>query len=200
MADPLSNSPALILPARPASTNAAGSIADIRDIRPPVDIPDGWAWLGWVLLALAVALLAWWAWRKWSRVRIPGSAPAIILPPHFRARQRLREALGLVDQPEPFCVLVSDTIRHYLEERFELHAPDRTTEEFLLELQGSSTLDGRQKGSLGEFLERCDLVKFARYAPSRLELEDLLGSANRLVDETAPPEVTAAPTPGRPAA
>ena len=195
-----SNAPALVLPARPPATNAAATTADIHDIRPPVDIPPGWAWLLWVALAVAVALLAWWAWRYWRRRRTTPAAPAIIVPPHYRARQRLREALGLIDQPEPFCVLVSDTVRHYLEDRFELHAPDRTTEEFLVELQSNAVLNAPQKTSLGEFLTRCDMVKFARYAPSRLELEDLLGSANRLVDETAPPEVTvpAQPSPAAP--
>jgi len=109
------------------------------------------------------------------------------VPPDVRARNRLREALALIGQPQPFCTLVSDTLRVYLEERFHFHAPDRTTEEFLDELQSSALLALSQKQSLGDFLTRCDLVKFARYEPGEPELRDLHDSALRLVDETAPP-------------
>jgi hypothetical protein len=49
-----------------------------------------------------------------------------------------------------------------------------------------------QKQSLGEFLNVCDMVKFARYEPGRPELEALHGSALRLIDETEPQP---APTP-----
>jgi hypothetical protein len=43
-----------------------------------------------------------------------------------------------------------------------------------------------QKDGLGEFLKRCDLVKFARYEPREPELRDLHESALRLVEETEP--------------
>ena len=42
-----------------------------------------------------------------------------LVPPHVRAKQKLQEALALINQPRPFCIVVSDTIRFYLEERFE---------------------------------------------------------------------------------
>ena len=108
------------------------------------------------------------------------------VPPHIRAKQKLREALALIGQPREFCILVSDTIRWYLEERFDFHAPERTTEEFLYELQGTNLLTPDQKDSLGEFLKRCDLVKFAKYEPGPPELRDLHDSALRLVEETEP--------------
>ena len=64
--------------------------------------------------------------------------------------------------------------------------PERTTEEFLYELQGTNLLTPDQKESLGEFLKRCDLVKFAKYEPGEPELRDLHDSAVRLVEETEP--------------
>ena len=74
-----------------------------------------------------------------------------------------------------------------MEERFDLHAPERTTEEFLAELQGSYVLTASQKETLADFLMRCDLVKFARYEPVQVELEALHKAAERLVNETEPP-------------
>ena len=112
----------------------------------------------------------------------------------MRAKQKLEEALALIAQPKPFCILVSDTARFYLEDRFDFRAPERTTEEFLHELQKTNLLLPDQKESLGEFLKRCDLVKFARYEPREIELKDLHDSAVRLVDETEPRPAPAEPS------
>ncbi len=180
------NAPVLLPPAHPTGlTNNLGQV-DIRDIKPPVQIPTGWAWLAWTLAILAVAALAWWAWQRRRRKRSEPS-PEPVVPPHLRAREKLRAALALIGQPEPFCVLVSGTIRVYLEERFELNAPDRTTEEFLEQLQASPLLALAQKRSLADFLTRCDLVKFARDEPSEPALRDIYDAAIRLVEETEPP-------------
>lgn len=166
-------------------TNAAAQANDIRDIKPPVEIPSGWEWLCWTLGVLVVAALLFAAWRWWQkrRLQIPVEPP---VPAHIRAKQMLEKALALISQPKPFCTLVSDTIRVYLEERFNFRAPERTTEEFLHELRGTDLLVPDQKESLGRFLESCDLVKFAKYEPVEPELRDLHGSALRLVEETEP--------------
>jgi hypothetical protein len=161
---------------------------DIRDIRPPVEIANPWVWLWWALAAMALVAALIAVWRYWQRRRaeLPIVAP---VPAHLRAKQRLQEALALIAQPKPFCIAVSDTARYYLEERFDFRAPERTTEEFLHELQRTDLLTRDQKESLGHFLQSCDLVKFARYEPGEPELRDLHAAAWRLVEETEPVEV-----------
>jgi hypothetical protein len=167
------------------STNstAAAVMNDIRDIKPPVVIPNYWwlLWVGIALLVLLIALFIWW--RIWLKQKSRMIEPPKI-PAHIRAKLRLQEALEFITQPKPFCILVSDTARMYLEERFTFHAPERTTEEFLRELQDTDLLAKEQKEKLGEFLEQCDLVKFAKYEPGENELKNLHGSALRLVEET----------------
>jgi hypothetical protein len=144
-----------------------------------------WLWIGLGALVTLMVLLLVWRYFLKRMTQIPVAPP---VPAHVRAKQKLGEALALISQPKPFCILVSDTIRTYLEERFTFRAPERTTEEFLYELQGTDLLAGEQKEKLGEFLESCDLVKFARYEPRETELKSLHDSALRLVEETAPVE------------
>ena len=172
------------------TTNQTSSLAaanDIRDIKPPIEIHSGWEWFWWTLGALVLFAIASLVWRhihkRMTRISI---APPI--PAHVRAKQKLEAALALISQPKEFCVLVSDTIRFYLEERFQFRAPERTTEEFLRELGGTDLLAPEQKESLGNFLESCDLVKFAKYEPGEKELRELHGSAVKLVEETEPRE------------
>lgn len=185
------DSSALIVPASSKTTTNVAEL-DIHDIKPPVEIPSGWAWLWWTLAALAVIALLVWLWRRWRKNQAQRPAQPVI-PPHIRARKRLTAALDLIEDPKPFCTMVSDIIRVYLEERFSLRAPERTTEEFLQELQSSQLLTGEQKQTLGEFLAKCDLVKFARAEPLQPELQVLHSIACRLVEETEP---SAGPAPG----
>ena len=185
------NSPALVLPDPADATNAAASqeIPDIRGLKDVVDIPTGNEWVWW-LLAVAAALVvggvvAWYVRRRLAR-RSDELAPPPPPPPHVVAWERLQRALGLIHEAEQFCTEVSHIIRVYLEERFDLHAPDRTTEEFLIELQSSKRLAVEHKQLLADFLGECDMVKFAKAEPPEQELRNLHEAASRLVGETQP--------------
>lgn len=177
-----------------ANTNAAALVvppkqdvaAALKDIRPPVQVADPMFWAMLALGLLLVALLARWIWKKWFKNRAVELASAPLIPPHIRARERLSAARRLINDPQPFCNEVANTIRAYLDERFDLHANDRTTEEFLAEMQHSPALKHHQKATLAEFLMLCDLAKFARHEPTLTELERLHLVASQLVDETEP--------------
>jgi heme exporter protein D len=176
------NTNAAILIPPPGAAEAAGT-NDIRDIKPPVPVPNPWFWVWLAVTVTLLALAAHIAWRQWRKRQLlrPAVPP---IPAHIRAKQKLQGALGLLHDPRLFCTLVADTIRVYLEERFRFHAPDRTTEEFMIELQASTHMTPDQKESLAAFLQSCDMVKFARYEPAEVELRALLESALRLIDET----------------
>jgi hypothetical protein len=168
-------------------TSPSPAPGDIRGIKPPVPIPQYGFWIGCILAALVLGALSYWLWR-WHRRKQPTRVkPAEVIPPHVRGRQRLQAALSLMTEPRLFVISVSDTVRLYLEERFDLRAPERTTEEFLRELAASRVLTEDQKESLADFLQRCDLVKFARYEPALVELQEIHDVALRLVEETIPP-------------
>ena len=176
----------MVAPAPTSLATATNSLAEgLRDIKSPVLISSGWEWVWWALgiTAVAVLLLVLVIFLLTRRKQV--ALPPVI-PPHVRAKERLEDALTLIGKPKPFVVAVSDALRAYLEERFRFRAPERTTEEFLHELKRTELLLPDQTESLGEFLQRCDLVKFARYEPTETELLNLHGAACRLVEETEP--------------
>ena len=172
----------IVQPPTPSATLATN---DIRDIKPPIHIPDAWFWVIVIAAAIAAGALSWWLWRLWKK-KLSTVAPARVIPPHERALRALSEALPLITEPNLFCTRVSHILRVYLEERFRFHAPERTTEEFLRELQETTLLTPAQKDALTDFLTRCDLVKFARFEPTQMELQDLHDAAVKLVVETEP--------------
>lgn len=148
----------------------------------------------WILLALAiVTLLAIAAALVARRFLKPasGAPPPPPEPPHLVALRALEELAGpqwLNDEKvEPFYVRVSLVIRTYLEDRFGLRAPERTTEEFIRDASSSRDLNADQQNLVGSFLTESDLVKFAKFRPQVPDMERALGAAKKLVVETAPP-------------
>lgn len=181
----MTNNSALIIPAQsPAASNAAP--ANFQDaVKPLISIPNGWLWFFWITGILALLVIGYFVWR-WYQKKAAAKLFVPPVPPHIHARRMLDAALSLISEPKPFSTAVSGAIRVYLEQRFNFHAPERTTEEFLYELQNTNLLSPEQKQSLADFLASCDLIKFARYEPTEVELRALHTSALRLVNETEP--------------
>jgi hypothetical protein len=112
----------------------------------------------------------------------------IFKPAHEVAYARLR-ALVAEDLPgagriKEFYERISAVLRYYIEDRFDLRAPERTTEEFLVELRNTDVLSDSDKGSVGEFLSHCDLVKFARHAPTTEQIQQTFDLVRDFIDRT----------------
>ncbi len=188
------------LPVPPASAPLGTAATNgLRDIVGPVPIFNPVeAAIAAAITVLALGLAAYFLHRWWRRRQVrlsQGPPPPPPLPPHERARHRLDEALRLIPDPDRFCTEVSAIVRQYLEEAFGWNAPDRTTEEFLLEVRDENRLAAGHRELLQDFLTRCDFVKFARYDPTESELLALHGSAVRFVAETAESAPTPPPLP-----
>ena len=157
-------------------TNA---VEDIRDIKGLVPVPFNWWWL--VLLIFFLLLVLAFVW--WRKRRQPTTATETVAPPTpleiaMAALQRLREA----DLPvEEFYTRLSDIVRQFIEGGYGLHAPERTTEEFLAE----ASLPERHLVLLRTFLVEADLVKFARYRPGKEDMQRAFAAAENFVRESA---------------
>lgn len=155
--------------------------------------PSRWLWIALAILAaLAAAVLAL---RKFLLTPRTFLHMAPVIPPDqiaLAALEALRQK-GWIEalKIEPFYVALSDIVRRYLEARFGLRAPERTTEEFIRDALSSRKLSDIHRDLVTGFLEQSDLVKFARHAPGAADMHHALDSAERLVRETIP----AAPEP-----
>ena len=165
---------------------------DIRDIKPPIDIPSHWLWL-WIALA-AVAVLALIIGLVVMFLRKPRAEQKIEAAPVAaweRAYARLEnlKSSKIIERIylKPFYIELSDIIRHYLEERFAIKAPEMTTEEFLDSLRTSPILNDIQQKTLKEFLYTCDMVKFAKLQPTIVEAQESFDLVKLLVDQTCLP-------------
>jgi DNA-binding FadR family transcriptional regulator len=87
-----------------------------------------------------------------------------------------------------FSIAVSDIVRQYIEVQFMVTATHRTTEEFLRDLlETSNAALAAHRNLLAEFLNQCDLAKFAGVSLSRQILESLHRSARSFVTESSKP-------------
>jgi hypothetical protein len=188
------NAPAYFAPApAPVSSplnlsNAPGqppAQADaLEDIRPPFFYLHSWSWL-WIALGVIIAialLVLLWFWLRPRRLLSPKSAYELALEKLEKARALLHE-----DNPMPYAVLISETIRSYLGQRFQAPSTHRTTEEFFRQMESNPTTPlAEHRDLLRDFLQSCDLVKFARYQPTLTELEQVQQRATTFVTATKP--------------
>jgi hypothetical protein len=180
------NIPGTMVPgaSTPGTPSSSGQ-EEILDIRPPLFFLHSW----WPWILGALALLAWvglilLVWRLVSRHKVPNARTAYAL-----AMEKLEKARALMreDEPAPYAVAVSETIRTYLSQRFHSPSDRRTTEEFLRQMQqDTATPLAEHAELLGAFLRSCDLVKFARYQPTMAELEEVQQRAVNFVTATKP--------------
>jgi len=160
-------------------------IEDIEDVvAMPRKASYGWVWGLSALAVIGGASLGWWLWRK-KHVQ---ALVRIFKPAHEIAYARLRalvaEDLVGAGRIKEFYERISGILRHYIEDRFELQAPERTTEEFLIELQRTDVLTVSDKDVLGEFLMHCDLVKFAKHAPTTEQIQRTFDLVKDFIERT----------------
>lgn len=153
----------------------------------PAELPPDRRWLWWAGAAALAARGLWAAWR-WMRARAAMPPPPV--PPHEAALEAMRalEARGLAErgEVEPFFVGLSAIVRAYVEARFGIAAPERTTQEFLREAVRHPELRPEDAQAIGGFLRSADMVKFAADRPAAAHCVAALGHMRGFVERTAP--------------
>ena len=152
---------------------------EFHDITGPVDYFILQPWMIFVGVATLLLLvgLATWLIKRWR------NRPAVVLTPRQRALDQLARIENEIDKltPYQFSIRVSDVLRRYVTEQYQLPVTRQTSVEFLNALAGAATFSTEEQSLLGDFLNRCDLIKFARYDATKEDSRLLLDEANRFV-------------------
>lgn len=164
---------------------------DIREIKGPLSIArNWWALAPWLLLVAAAAAGTLYLYRRRRArpVAVEAGPPPPPRPFHLVALEALdeleRSALLERGQVKRYHVRISEIVRTYVEGQLEVPALEMTTREVVA---------GMRKAALGNaltehfraFLDRCDLVKFAKLRPGVDDSRELMGKARSLVGMTS---------------
>ena len=100
-----------------------GKLKPLDSMRTPIWI----ALVGGIILLVGLPL----AWRSWQRHRIGRRRRSAYDIANSRLSKLRARPKPVEEEISGFFVELSDIVRRYLEDRFNLHAPELTTEEFL---------------------------------------------------------------------
>lgn len=169
--------------------DAAG---DIRDIKPPLDIPREY---GWLILLGAISLgvlliigLAIWFYRRYkagkSIIPIRQKPPR---PPHEIALEALDQLFAddLIEtgRIKEYYTRLSEIIREYIAGRYFIDAMEMTTTD-LLEKMKTEQIENEYIEMIRSMFSECDLVKFAKYIPDEEEIRIIGPLALEFINKT----------------
>jgi hypothetical protein len=152
---------------------------EFHEIAPPVDyslIPPWMILMGTLVALSIVAATAWFIIRS-RRRQIP------IRSPRERTLELLDRMQNEIEELSPyqFSIRISDILRQYATEQYNLPVTRQTSIEFLNLIKTASPFSDDEKMLLEDFLNRCDLIKFARYQATTADSRLLLEEATRFV-------------------
>lgn len=152
---------------------------EFHDITGPVNYFILKPWMVFCAVAGLLLLIGLTIWliKRWR------NRPVAVRTPRERALDLLARVENEIDQltPYQFSIRVSDILRRYVTEQYQLPVTRQTSVEFLNTLAATSPFSADDQTLLGDFLNRCDLIKFARYDATREDSRLLLDEAGRFV-------------------
>ena len=162
------------------------SDTEMKGIKGPWSVPRNWFIfiLAVSLVIIVVGALIFFYLRRRARSLDLHPEMAPQRQPHEIAYEQLNriEGMNWVAQGEMkiYHTEISHVIRAYIAVRYHIPALELTTQELLDRLQHADV----PKELVQHFFSSCDLVKFARYSPTKPEAHERMEEARRIVDET----------------
>ncbi|MEI8135843.1 MAG: hypothetical protein WCH21_00790, partial [Bacteroidota bacterium] len=169
------------------------SATKLKDIKPPFEEKFNWKWyldyiywgIGILIFILAVILITVYFTKRNKNVFVEPEKPKI--PAHITALASLEkikhEQVWKEGNVKEYYSSISDTLRLYIEERFNVNALESTTDEIMKAFR-TQVVDKQSKEKLEQALTLSDLVKFAKLTPIEDEHKFTLQNAFDFVNGT----------------
>ena len=167
-----------------------GNRDTLMDLKPQAEIAADYK--PFLLFLAALGSAAYLIYRLVQRLkRRKRALPAIPedrRTPEEIARQAIQRLLArkLIEQGyfKAFYLELSEIMKRFLGVKMGIPSLERTTEEFTGDLRRTTIQPGHYR-MIRQFLEDCDLVKFAKYRPGAEEMQQIIGRSNEIIDTVA---------------
>jgi len=170
-------------------SQGAVNVQSLRDIKPPLDVPQNlfpYILVGGFILA-AITISGWWCLRKRRQTVFSASVEEDVTRfPHEIAHEQLAVLEAAACDMEAYHTRIAYVIRQYIAARYRIPALELTTLGMLEQL-GREEISAHYVARIQHFLGNCDKVKFAMYQPERTEVAARMVEARWIVDETKTP-------------
>ena len=169
--------------------------AELKDIKPPINAPYGWSDIWPFLLGILLVILIYFLLKKYVFVKKKTEVkrkPKIIIPPDVIA---LNELATLKDKElwqsgklKKYHSKISEILRTYLEDRFQILALELPTYDILQSLRNKG-IQSENLHTLTTILQRADLAKYAKSKPTDSENDESMSQSVSFVRNTKKKEV-----------
>lgn len=190
----------VINPFQNVEVDQQSGVAKIFDIHEAQDAPFQWRellrywpWLVAFLVVVGLIILyVYWRSRR-KKLAAEGPKPAVPLEPAettaLRELERIRtEKIWVRGQVKEFYTQLTDTLRHYIDQRFGVSTQERTTSETVELLRGDWRLTAPEVQQAQDILELADYAKFAKHQPLPDENDLAVKKAVEFVNTTTEAE------------
>ena len=169
--------------------------AELKDIKPPINDPYGWSDIWPFLLGILLVILIYFLLKKYVFVKKKTEVKRklkIIIPPDVIA---LNELATLKDKElwqsgklKQYHSEISEILRTYLEDRFQILALELPTYDILQSLRNKG-IQSENLHTLTTILQRADLAKYAKSKPTNSENDESMSQSVSFVRNTKKKEV-----------
>lgn len=188
LADTQSTPESLVLANQtPVTNSSTEEILD--DITGPIERARPLPWkviAAWTLLALIILVLIFFIVKNLKKQKVSTISAG------QKSLLALDDLAEIKDQKTSILYMekISELLRIYIGERFQLQSTRQTTQEFLLSVSHPATIVeidtqlAQHKESLQDCLELSDMAKFAHCPPNQQSLDDIESAVRSFIQKT----------------
>ena len=161
----------------------------LDDISGPIELADPLPWKtigAWTLFALIILVLIFFIvknLRKQNVSTVTAGQKSLLALDNLAQIKGEKTSILYMEK-------ISELLRIYIEERFQLQSTRQTTQEFLLSVSHPRTIEeidtrlAQHKESLQDCLELSDMAKFAHCPPNGQSLDDIENAVRSFIQKT----------------
>ena len=163
----------------------------IHDIKDLADVPFSWRdYIGYIIAILVLIMVAIVGFYLYKRFGKKSKAVTEIVKPKIPPHEIALAALKKLDEEKHwqngsykyYHSAISEIIRNFIEQRWQIHAMEQTTDEIIFHPQ-MQRLSADSLKELDKLLRLSDLVKFAKLQPLANDNEQSMRDAVKFIME-----------------